>query len=131
MGLLLLILFVCLRGYSLFRAEMKVIAAYLLAVLGGNTCPSANDLKDILGSGNPIFGFFFLHFSLDFILLNLDCIWISIIVNVESCNVAISFRELDRFFFIYIFVCYILWAFCFASSDSMSGKSLYVPLKKR
>ncbi|XP_030527817.1 60S acidic ribosomal protein P2-1-like [Rhodamnia argentea] len=29
---------------------MKVIAAYLLAVLGGNTCPSANDLKDILGS---------------------------------------------------------------------------------
>ncbi|KAL6336734.1 hypothetical protein AAG906_036048 [Vitis piasezkii] len=35
--------FVCL-------AEMKVIAAYLLAVLGGNTCPSANDLKDILGS---------------------------------------------------------------------------------
>ncbi|KAJ9695148.1 hypothetical protein PVL29_010577 [Vitis rotundifolia] len=34
----------------LFRAEMKVIAAYLLAVLGGNTCPSANDLKDILGS---------------------------------------------------------------------------------
>lgn len=29
---------------------MKVIAAYLLAVLGGNTCPSASDLKDILGS---------------------------------------------------------------------------------
>ncbi|XP_022755959.1 60S acidic ribosomal protein P2B-like [Durio zibethinus] len=29
---------------------MKVIAAYLLAVLGGNTSPSANDLKDILGS---------------------------------------------------------------------------------
>ncbi|EOY08174.1 hypothetical protein QUC31_010965 [Theobroma cacao] len=28
---------------------MKVIAAYLLAVLGGNTCPSADDLKDILG----------------------------------------------------------------------------------
>ncbi|KAL6341775.1 hypothetical protein AAG906_038019 [Vitis piasezkii] len=30
--------------------KMKVIAAYLLAVLGGNTCPSAEDLKDILGS---------------------------------------------------------------------------------
>ncbi|CAK9159576.1 unnamed protein product [Ilex paraguariensis] len=30
---------------------MKVIAAYLLAVLGGNTSPSADDLKDILGSG--------------------------------------------------------------------------------
>ncbi|KAF7823261.1 60S acidic ribosomal protein P2B-like [Senna tora] len=29
---------------------MKVIAAYLLAVLGGNTCPSADDLKNILGS---------------------------------------------------------------------------------
>ncbi|XP_061340249.1 large ribosomal subunit protein P2z-like isoform X1 [Gastrolobium bilobum] len=32
---------------------MKVIAAYLLAVLGGNTTPSADDLKDILGSGIP------------------------------------------------------------------------------
>ncbi|XP_022730060.1 60S acidic ribosomal protein P2B-like [Durio zibethinus] len=29
---------------------MKVIAAYLLAVLGGNPSPSANNLKDILGS---------------------------------------------------------------------------------
>ncbi|XVF46883.1 hypothetical protein PTKIN_Ptkin03bG0063900 [Pterospermum kingtungense] len=29
---------------------MKVIAAYLLAVLGGNANPSASDLKDILGS---------------------------------------------------------------------------------
>ncbi|CAK9169291.1 unnamed protein product [Ilex paraguariensis] len=29
---------------------MKVIAAYLLALLGGNTSPSAEDLKDILGS---------------------------------------------------------------------------------
>uniref|UniRef100_A0A7N0RFM9 Uncharacterized protein n=1 Tax=Kalanchoe fedtschenkoi TaxID=63787 RepID=A0A7N0RFM9_KALFE len=29
---------------------MKVIAAYLLAVLGGNTTPSAADLKKILGS---------------------------------------------------------------------------------
>ncbi|KAM7496880.1 hypothetical protein LguiA_021294 [Lonicera macranthoides] len=29
---------------------MKVIAAYLLAVLGGNTNPSADDLKAILGS---------------------------------------------------------------------------------
>ncbi|XP_038986692.1 60S acidic ribosomal protein P2B-like [Phoenix dactylifera] len=30
--------------------RMKVIAAYLLAVLGGNTSPTADDLKDILGS---------------------------------------------------------------------------------
>eukprot|EP00268_Persea_americana_P006833 TRINITY_DN1246_c1_g1_i1.p1 TRINITY_DN1246_c1_g1~~TRINITY_DN1246_c1_g1_i1.p1 ORF type:complete len:113 (+),score=45.07 TRINITY_DN1246_c1_g1_i1:363-701(+) len=29
---------------------MKVIAAYLLAVLGGNTNPTADDLKTILGS---------------------------------------------------------------------------------
>ncbi|KAK4281627.1 hypothetical protein QN277_013096 [Acacia crassicarpa] len=29
---------------------MKVIAAYLLAVLGGNTSPSADDIKHILGS---------------------------------------------------------------------------------
>ncbi|KAL7245076.1 hypothetical protein ACSBR2_000420 [Camellia fascicularis] len=29
---------------------MKVVAAYLLAVLGGNTSPSADDLKSILGS---------------------------------------------------------------------------------
>ncbi|CAK8571432.1 unnamed protein product [Lathyrus sativus] len=29
---------------------MKVIAAYLLAVLGGNNTPSAETIKDILGS---------------------------------------------------------------------------------
>ncbi|XP_043694714.1 60S acidic ribosomal protein P2-like [Telopea speciosissima] len=29
---------------------MKVVAAYLLAVLGGNTGPSVDDLKNILGS---------------------------------------------------------------------------------
>ncbi|KAL6516692.1 hypothetical protein OROGR_019997 [Orobanche gracilis] len=29
---------------------MKLIGAYLLAVLGGKTSPSADDLKDILGS---------------------------------------------------------------------------------
>ncbi|GMH07320.1 hypothetical protein Nepgr_009160 [Nepenthes gracilis] len=31
-------------------SKMKVVAAYLLAVLGGNASPSADDLKDILGS---------------------------------------------------------------------------------
>ncbi|KAJ0976314.1 hypothetical protein J5N97_018279 [Dioscorea zingiberensis] len=37
---------------ALYRAiyRMKVIAAYLLAVLGGNLSPSAEDLKGILGS---------------------------------------------------------------------------------
>ncbi|XP_076954343.1 large ribosomal subunit protein P2-like [Bidens hawaiensis] len=29
---------------------MKVVAAYLLALLGGNTSPSADDLKNILAS---------------------------------------------------------------------------------
>ncbi|CAN0897576.1 60S acidic ribosomal protein P2 [Linum grandiflorum] len=29
---------------------MKYVAAYLLAVLGGNTAPTADDLKSILGS---------------------------------------------------------------------------------
>ncbi|KAL3536138.1 hypothetical protein ACH5RR_004599 [Cinchona calisaya] len=29
---------------------MKVIAAYLLAVLGGNTCPSTEDITNILSS---------------------------------------------------------------------------------
>ncbi|MED6119119.1 hypothetical protein PIB30_008928 [Stylosanthes scabra] len=29
---------------------MKIIAAYLLAVLGGNTSPSADDIKNILSS---------------------------------------------------------------------------------
>lgn len=32
-------------------AEMKVVAAYMLATLGGNASPSADDLKKILGSG--------------------------------------------------------------------------------
>jgi len=35
----------------LLKPEMKIIAAYLLAVLGGNQSPSAADLKKILGSG--------------------------------------------------------------------------------
>ena len=30
--------------------RMRYVAAYLLATLGGNSNPSANDIKDILGS---------------------------------------------------------------------------------
>ncbi|KAB2627633.1 60S acidic ribosomal protein P2-2-like [Pyrus ussuriensis x Pyrus communis] len=33
---------------------MKVVAAYLLAVLGGKTTPTAEDLKDNLGYGKDI-----------------------------------------------------------------------------
>ncbi|KAK4396746.1 60S acidic ribosomal protein P2 [Sesamum angolense] len=40
-----------LHGSIRIAPEMKIVAAYLLAVLGGNTTPSAEDLKDILGSG--------------------------------------------------------------------------------
>lgn len=36
---------------DLWLPEMKVVAAYLLAVLGGNNNPTADDLKAILGSG--------------------------------------------------------------------------------
>ncbi|KAL5131988.1 60S acidic ribosomal protein P2B [Glycine soja] len=32
------------------RVNMKVVAAYLLAVLGGNPSPSADDIKHILGA---------------------------------------------------------------------------------
>lgn len=39
-------------SFSLWRlAEMKFVAAYLLAVLAGNTHPSIDDIKAILGSG--------------------------------------------------------------------------------
>lgn len=34
-----------------------MVAAYMLATLGGNASPSADDLKKILGSGT--FGLFF------------------------------------------------------------------------
>ncbi|KAL9661102.1 hypothetical protein QQ045_025922 [Rhodiola kirilowii] len=37
-------------NWAVFQSKMKAVAAYLLAVLGGNTAPSADDLKHILGS---------------------------------------------------------------------------------
>lgn len=33
-----------------FSSRMRYVAAYLLAVLGGNANPSAKDIKNILGS---------------------------------------------------------------------------------
>ncbi|XP_040988698.1 60S acidic ribosomal protein P2-like [Juglans microcarpa x Juglans regia] len=48
---LALLLLFDLSLFSPFSLEnMKVIAAYLLALLGGNTSPSAEDIKNILGS---------------------------------------------------------------------------------
>ncbi|KAI3743268.1 hypothetical protein L1987_60974 [Smallanthus sonchifolius] len=38
------------RSSSSTYQRMKVVAAYLLALLGGNTSPCAEDLKNLLGS---------------------------------------------------------------------------------
>ncbi|KAF9592258.1 hypothetical protein IFM89_012834 [Coptis chinensis] len=37
-------------SFSILQGNMKVVAAYLLALLGGKSQPSATDLKSILGS---------------------------------------------------------------------------------
>ncbi|KAK7386626.1 hypothetical protein VNO78_26960 [Psophocarpus tetragonolobus] len=34
------------------QSRMKVVTAYLLAVLGGNSSPSSNDIKNILAAGD-------------------------------------------------------------------------------
>ncbi|XP_042471777.1 60S acidic ribosomal protein P2B-like isoform X1 [Zingiber officinale] len=39
---------------------MKIVAAYLLAVLGGNPNPSADDIRSILESGQTLFPLSFL-----------------------------------------------------------------------
>lgn len=45
---------ICTQIVNLFVSfcehRMRYVAAYLLAVLGGNTSPSSKDIKDILGS---------------------------------------------------------------------------------
>lgn len=55
---------------------MKIIAAYLLAVLGGNTNPSADDLTHILNSG---------------ILSHYTCIHIYTLTHLYSVLLCISF----------------------------------------
>lgn len=52
--------------------KMKVIASYLLAVLGGNTSPSAADLKKILASG--IVFFFLISLYIHFFLYVSFCV---------------------------------------------------------
>lgn len=65
---------------------MRYVAAYLLAVLGGNTSPSAKDIKAILGSVgieadddrlNKVCHLTALHYAilklLSFIFLNMLC----------------------------------------------------------
>ncbi|RZC82254.1 hypothetical protein C5167_045040, partial [Papaver somniferum] len=38
------------ENFQLTKVKMKVIGAYLLLVLGGNTTPTAEDIKELLGS---------------------------------------------------------------------------------
>lgn len=57
------------------KEEMKVVAAYLLAVLGGNASPSADDIKGILGSG--IYLIFYFNHVVVFFKKNRVCFLIS------------------------------------------------------
>lgn len=50
---------------------MKVVAAYLLAVLGGNTSPGVDDVKAILNSGSSIANY--LSFNHRFICYSTGC----------------------------------------------------------
>jgi hypothetical protein len=61
---------------------MKIIAAYLLAVLGGNAAPSADDIKTILASGSYL-SFF------GYVFINLFCFFVCV-----QC-----------LFFFFVFVC--------------------------
>lgn len=62
---------------------MKVIAAYLLAVLGGNISPTGDDLKSILESG--LVGFLLLmyfHWILSFLHIDNQVCNILIVISV-------------------------------------------------
>lgn len=56
---------------------MKIIAAYLLAALGGNTTPSAEDIKSILESGyNLSLDYLLLWYKPEFMLaINIIVVW--------------------------------------------------------
>ncbi|KAG6530242.1 hypothetical protein ZIOFF_012465 [Zingiber officinale] len=46
------------------EAKMKIVAAYLLAILGGNPNPSADDIRSILESGDQMYRFvLLLHYT--------------------------------------------------------------------
>jgi hypothetical protein len=64
---------------------MKVVAAYLLALLGGNESPSAKDLKHILGSGLS-----FSHFACCFFFFFLVCFGCGFPVFREQARVCVS-----------------------------------------
>ena len=61
---------------------MKVVAAYLLAVLGGNTSPGLDDVKCILNSGSFTNSLFFSY--------RFNC-YIGIVAAVEDRVVVIGF----------------------------------------
>ncbi|RZC92737.1 hypothetical protein C5167_007795 [Papaver somniferum] len=58
---------------------MKVIGAYLLLVLGGNTTPTAEDIKELLGSG-VLFVCLFVRLVDD----NLEWVWIVFLFGAEA-----------------------------------------------
>lgn len=51
------------------QKKMKVVAAYLLAVLGGNTSPTARDIRTILASGLFSLSFSVFSCSVGFVAL--------------------------------------------------------------
>jgi hypothetical protein len=64
---------------------MKVVAAYLLALLGGNESPSAKDLKSILGSGSSCSHFVCCWLYLSFSFFGFGQVWFGL-VSLSSEN---------------------------------------------
>lgn len=68
---------------------MKVVAAYLLAVLGGNPSPTADDIKNILESGTISFSlpvFIFLEFFVLCLIFTLHIYWLLIFFFFEKLS---------------------------------------------
>lgn len=91
--------------FLIFPRKMKVIAAYLLAVLGGNTSPSAEDIKNILGSGTFFFFFLgFLSLFLFMVVMLYICVYVFIFLRrflsslmylYVSLNLVVVWRLVD------------------------------------
>lgn len=64
---------------------MKVVAAYLLAVLGGNASPCADDLKDILGSGTAAVDYF--HICA-FVLTSIWLIFFGLVYDLNIISIS-------------------------------------------
>lgn len=133
----MLAFYFCLQLLGIVTRKMKVIAAYLLAVLGGNTTPTADDIKNILGSGTfyRVFIFFvgfssmnmfvlyrfmsglmlyiihvFLVFILLFLVLILNRFFIyRDLLNIPPNNVCLTGNIcVEWWCFLFLF-CYLFW----------------------